>query len=235
MFRSDLFLTLMFHKISKDHRDGLTVTIDDFIRYINFFKSKDFKFLSAHEVEQILKKEKPEPETKSVFISFDDGYSETFKLLEENFLKYEVPITCFVPVAHVGGVNKWDDKQEPLLCWSEITRLADLGVCDFALHSYAHGNYKQMSLEEIAVDIQKCKSEWQGKKYFTPLLAYPYGAFKKDNKEGLAKTLKENGVVGAFRIGNRRNYWKSLSPYFIERIDIRGDQSFFRNILKFYF
>lgn len=234
MFKSDLFLVLMFHKISEDTRDGLTITIDDFNQYVDFFKKKNFEFLSGVEVVKILRKERALPVGPSVFFTFDDGYAETFKLIDQNYSVQDVPLTCFVPVQHVGGTNKWDQQEEPLLGWSELSLLAEKEIVDFALHSYSHENYKDLPLEQIKTDIENCAKDWKGKKNYLELLAYPYGAFKKDQKEELAKVLQTSGLVGAFRIGNRRNYWSKLNPYFIERIDIRGDQSFFRNILKFY-
>lgn len=232
IFKSDLFLVLMFHKISKADRDGLTITIEDFIQYVDFFKRRRFHFLTAEDVVGILENKMQKPKVPSVFITFDDGYEETFKLIEVNYNRLEVPMTCFVPVKHVGGFNEWDQKKEALLNWSEISALAEKNITDFALHSYAHQNYRDLSLDEIKKDIENCKQHWQARKYFSGLLAYPFGAFNKKEMSPVAETLKKEGIVGAFRIGNRRNYWKSLNPHFIERIDIRGDQSFFRNLLR---
>ena len=234
MWTSDSFITLMFHKISKDQRDGLTITIDDLLKYIHFFKKKSATFLSAQDVVQILRKEKEAPYGLSVFLSFDDGYQESFELLEANYEKIDVPLTCFVPVQHVGGQNQWDQQQEKLLGWSEISRLAENDFVQFALHSYAHRNYKNLTAEDIQQDIVNCTNHWAAKQNFVPLMAYPYGGFDKSRMEETAQTLSESGIVGAFRIGNRRNNWGNLNPYFIERIDIRGDQSFFRNVLNFY-
>ena len=234
MFKPDLFLVLMFHKISRNTRDGLTITIEDFNKYVDFFKKKNFEFLSGVEVVKILRKEREVPTGPSVFLTFDDGYAETFKLIAENHAVQDVPVTCFVPVQHVGATNKWDQQEQPLLGWSELSLLSEKGVADFGLHSYSHENYKDLSLEQIKADIEKCARDWQGKKNYLELLAYPFGAFKKDQKDELATVLHDKGVMGAFRIGNRRNYWGKLNPYFIERIDIRGDQSFLRNILKIY-
>lgn len=234
IFKKDLFLVLMFHKLSKSERDGLTITIEDFIGYVDFFKKKQFHFLSTEEVVSILENKTAVPNKSSVFITFDDGYEETFKLIEENYSRLEVPMTCFVPVKHVGGFNDWDQEKEALLNWSEISALAEKSIADFALHSYAHQNYRDLSLDEIKQDIENCKMNWQAKKYFSSLLAYPFGAFNKKEKNQVAQILKKEGIVGAFRIGNRRNYWNSLNPYLIERIDIRGDQSYFRNLLRIY-
>lgn len=234
MFKKDLFLVLMFHKISKNKRDGLTITLEDFKKYIQFLKKHNFQFLKAEEVVRILKKEQEPPVGPSVFITFDDGYEETFQLIDAAQTELDVPVTCFLPVKHVGAQNAWDKEKEQLLGWSEISALAEKNIVDFALHSYEHSNYKNLSIEEIKKDIQKCKAHWQSRKYFSALLAYPYGSFNKKIKDEIAAALKSEGIVGAFRIGNRRNTWSTLDPYFIERIDIRGDQSFLRNLLRIF-
>lgn len=234
MFKKDLFLVLMFHRISTDRRDGLTVTLEDFKKYIGFFKKRHFNFLKAEEVVRILNKEQEHPISPSVFITFDDGYEGTFQLLESVQDELDVPMTCFVPVKYVGDQNRWDERKEQLLDWAEISVLAEKRMVDFALHSYEHSNYKNLSIAEIKQDIENCKNHWQSRKYFSALLAYPYGAFDKKEKKQIAETLKTEGIAGAFRIGNRRNYWGQLDPYFIERIDIRGDQSYFRNLLRIF-
>ena len=234
MFKQDLFLVLMFHKISKDRKDGLTITLEDFKKYIVFFKTRHFNFLKAEEVVRILNKEQDVPVGPSVFITFDDGYEETFQLIESVQSEIDIPITCFIPVKHVGAKNEWDEQKEQLLGWSEISALAEKGIVDFALHSYEHSNYKNFSKEDIKKDIESCKNQWQAIKYFSALLAYPYGSFNKKQKQQTAEALKAEGIAGAFRIGNRRNYWGKFDPYFIERIDIRGDQSYFRNLLRIF-
>lgn len=234
MFKNDLFLVLMFHKISIDRRDGLTITIDDFQKYIAFLRRHHFNFLRAEEVVRILNKTQEPPVSPSVLITFDDGYEETFQLIEQNSAQLDIPITCFVPVKYMGGENEWDEQKEKLLDWSEVSSLSEKNTVDFGLHSFEHNNYSKLTATEIRQDIQNCKKHWQSVKYFSELLAYPYGAFNKKAKAETAKALKEEGIAGAFRIGNRRNYWSQLEPYFIQRIDIRGDQSYFRNILRIF-
>jgi hypothetical protein len=65
--------------------------------------------------------------------------------------------------------------------------------------------------------------------------AYTYGAYPKRNKtefDAIKIAFKNAGISCAFRIGNRINKLPIKDPYKIERIDVRGDESFLRFRLK---
>jgi peptidoglycan/xylan/chitin deacetylase (PgdA/CDA1 family) len=105
-------------------------------------------------------------------------------------------------------------------------------VVEFALHSFDHKSYNNLSIIEIQTDIQKTKQNFDnlGIKYL-PCHAYTYGAFpKKDEtkRNEMYKILSQNNIELAFRIGGRVNKLPLENPYLIQRIDIRGTDSIFQ-------
>ena len=106
----------------------------------------------------------------------------------------------------------------------------DKQLVEFGLHSYDHKSYKALSAEEIDRDIVKSKAMLITLNIpFQPCLAFPYGAYPKRNPVKLRKmfkTLTDNKIALAFRIGNRLNNVPLKNPLLVQRLDIRGDESF---------
>jgi peptidoglycan/xylan/chitin deacetylase (PgdA/CDA1 family) len=70
---------------------------------------------------------------------------------------------------------------------------------------------------------------------FARVLAYPYGGYpKKDNirLENMKELFRELNLDFALRIGNRINPVPLKDPYELQRIDIKGTDSFFTFRIK---
>ncbi|HTX88932.1 MAG TPA: hypothetical protein VMC08_08090, partial [Bacteroidales bacterium] len=87
------------------------------------------------------------------------------------------------------------------------------------------------TVEDMNEDLQNCYSTLKFYNLpFVKVLAYPYGAYPRKDKQllGEMKSLfRESGLVCALRIGNRINRWPLRDPYEMKRIDIRGTDNFF--------
>jgi hypothetical protein len=80
-------------------------------------------------------------------------------------------------------------------------------------------------------DLNNCRQtlEFYGIPY-VKALAYPYGGYPKRDPELKAQMIslfQKTGLDFALRIGNRINPWPIRLPYEINRIDIKGTDSFF--------
>jgi hypothetical protein len=114
-----------------------------------------------------------------------------------------------------------------------------VNLVDFAHHGIKHDNLMDMNPEEREVEISESVKQMATFKHKTlNAWAYTYGAYPKKNNtefDALRLAFKNEGITCAFRIGNRINKLPIVNPYKIERIDIRGDESFFRFRLKVMF
>lgn len=166
---------------------------------------------------------------RSVVITFDDvtvnQKTHVIALLE----KYNLKASFFIPFAYVGGSDEWNKGREQIMSLEEIKGLGAL--VELGFHSYKHGAYAKMNTDEVNDDFKKCFTfcEENTLKVY-PALAYPYGNFPKTEPEKSAffKQVSENKMKYGLRIGNKRNSFPFKNPFEINRIDVRGNESFWK-------
>jgi peptidoglycan/xylan/chitin deacetylase (PgdA/CDA1 family) len=222
-------LVLMYHRVSPDEPDALTVTTAQFGKQLEYLRLKGYKTISFRELANLHNKRTSLPD-KTLIITFDDGY-EDFRSLALPLLKeYGFGATVFIPVGYMGKTNVWDHGNIPLMNAEEIKKLSEEKTIEFGLHSYLHGNYNKLSATEIANDLDLCEKKLSDHGItYSRVLAYPYGAYPKrdlQRQKELFGLFREKGLMFAVRIGNRINRYPIRSPYQICRIDIRGNESF---------
>jgi len=165
---------------------------------------------------------------RSVLITFDDAYLNNHELAFPLLAKHHVPSVLFVPTAFIGQVSSWDLAAHPLMNVEQLREAAASGV-ELALHSHHHVNYGALTPKLLADDVQACVNTFGelGLPYI-PVLAYPFGRRPKKKGDYLAmvNVLEKAGVKAAFRIGNRINPLPLRERFEIQRIGVRGDESF---------
>lgn len=220
------FRVLMYHHIKPGQNDGLCVSSELFEKQLLYLKQNNYHIISGNDLYKSLKSKSKLPE-RSVLITFDDAY--------QNFPEHALPIInkqnmeaiVFVPTAYIGGVNEWDQGQEPLM---DATTLKSLPAnIALGVHCHRHINYGKSMLNVVEEDITIAERtlESLGLKYI-PFIAYPYGAFPRRKKTFslLKSIMKSRKIKAAFRIGNKINPLLPKPKYLIKRLDIRGDESF---------
>lgn len=101
---------------------------------------------------------------------------------------------------------------------------------ELAYHSFYHRKYNYLTKEEIVEDFYLSeKYSKENNLLLHQSIAYPYGNFPKKNlkKDLFFKILRDNKMIYGFRIGNRINKFPFKNPFEINRIDIKGNESFF--------
>lgn len=219
---------LMYHKIEDGKNDGLTVSSENFEKQLAWLKIKGYKSLLFSEIKNIGQND-PLP-SGAVVLTFDDAYFNFLTTALPILRKYGFSAAVFLPVGHAGKVNQWDKGSDRILNFDELKSIVSAGDIEIGLHSYSHKSYGDMTTAEMEDDIIKCRETL--KKEDVPhieVLAYPYGGYpRKDlpRKEEMIRMFRKTGLDFALRIGNRINRWPLQHPYEIQRIDIRGTDSF---------
>lgn len=224
---------LMYHNVTEDSNKVGRLTID--VKYLEqqfeYLASNGYRTYHFSDLEQCTKIAK-----RSVVITFDDITVNQKEYVISLLDKYKLKASFFIPFAYIGGSDDWNRGNEPIMSIEEIKSLGTL--VELGFHSYKHGAYSKMAEEEINDDFEKCFAickENNLKVY--PALAYPYGNFPKNEPEKSAffKLVNENKMMFGLRIGNKRNRFPFRNPYEINRIDVRGNESFwkFKLNLKF--
>jgi len=220
---------LMYHKISNDQCDSLTVKVDDLEKQLQYFKSNNYKSLSFNELKSIYDQKKPIP-SKSVILTFDDGYLNNKIYLLPLLEKLGMKATIFLPLSYLGKVNVWDSGNEPLMDLDTVKAIAKLPFIELGIHSFTHKNYKTLSLDEIDKDLRLCDDFLKTNHLpVVKVLAYPYGGTHRKNPElnrKMKDLLAKHGYWFGLRIGNRINPSRLTNIYELFRIDVKGTDSF---------
>ena len=224
--QKDSLRVLLYHKISSNnYRDYLTVTKEDLSIQFRFLAQEGYNPLLLSDLVKHVRTGDPLPQ-KPVLITFDDGYRDNYTTMYPVLKKYGLKANIFLVPAFL---EQGETPRESYLKLSDLNEM-DPDLVEYGLHSYDHKSYKQLSLEEIEQDINKCRQYLQERKIaYQDCVAYPYGAFPKRHpvkRRQFLNTLSANRIVLAFRIGNRLNAVPLRRPLVIQRLDIRGDEPF---------
>jgi peptidoglycan/xylan/chitin deacetylase (PgdA/CDA1 family) len=138
----------------------------------------------------------------AVAITFDDGYRGVFELAAPILAEHNLPATVFVPTAHVGDRNRWDDLSDgpfEVLDEEQLKMLDGMGV-SIESHGHRHISYVRSSDGAVAEDLHASTV------YLTDLLGRPprYMAYPWGPSSPRARTLvAEAGYEAAFSINQR--------------------------------
>lgn len=222
---------LMYHKVA-DVPDFLTVTPAQFEKHLSIIKSK-YTPVRLSEVIEHIQSKKTLPKN-AVLISFDDGYEDNFTKAYPLLKKHNIPFCIFLVSSFVGQNSIHDGKSQQFLTSEQLSEMKTLA--EYACHSVNHQNINDLTESEWTGEIGKCYEDLKASGLnIQPAWAYTYGAYpKRDSSKMtlLEKSFQQKGIHCAFRIGNRINSLPLKKPYSIERLDIRGDQPFWRFKLK---
>ncbi len=226
---------LMYHKVSEDKADGLTIPVGKLDQQLFFIREKGYTIITFEELYNTISAGTALPK-KPLILTFDDAY-ENFNTHALPLLKkYHFKATVFIPVGYMGKTNIWDRGEEPILR-PEITKgLTKTDLVEIGLHSFLHRNYADFSIEEIKEDLANCINTLDFYKIpFVPVLAYPFGGFPKKDRALLMQMkelFRDYKLIFAVRIGNRINSLPIRDPYELKRIDIKGTDSLFTFKIK---
>jgi peptidoglycan/xylan/chitin deacetylase (PgdA/CDA1 family) len=225
---SNKLRVLMYHKVQHNRRDFLTVDVLQLREQLNFVK-QNYNVIRLSELIAHIREGAALPEN-ALLITFDDGYRNNFDLAYPVFKELGMPFTIFLVSDFIGKKHLFDGDLQEFLTTEQLLGMQDLA--EFGLHSTAHQDIMNLPENLWHSEIRKCIQTIEKQEVMTQKAwAYTYGNFPRDNEamiEKLNKALTENGVVCAFRIGNRINKIPLTNPYLLQRIDIRGNQSFFK-------
>ena len=225
----------MYHKISDDGvSDGLTVPSAQLEAHFHFLKREGYTPILLSDLLAFLEKGTVLPE-KPVLITFDDGYKDNYTVMYPLLEQYEMKANIFLVARFVEKAGQKDFEQ--YMSVNDLKAM-DGALVEYGLHSLEHQSYKTLTPKQLTTDIEQTKAlltelgiDWK------PCVAFPYGAYPKKDHSKLSdffETLRFNNISLAFRIGNRLNPLPLRNPLLIQRLDIRGDETFakFTSLLK---
>lgn len=220
---------LMYHKVLPKTLDDLTVSTVNLELQLKYLKNKNYKSYFFKEIQESLKN------SKSIILTFDDGYDDNHQFLLPLLKKYNFKATIFIPTEKIEQETYEGSK---MMSFSVLQNL-DPNYIELALHSHSHTNLTNLSLTELENEIFMNKEKLsENKILFTNVLTYPYGKYPKnkgEKQQSFFETLKKSDIEYALKIGNKINFFPPKSRYELSRIDIKGSDSLLRYKLKLIF
>lgn len=225
---------LMYHKVDETTTEKLTVTGDQLRQQLNWLLKKKYSIISFTEFQKI---ENQEKKGRYVIITFDDAYENNLRCALPVLKETNTKATIFIPTSFIGKTNEWDDGKEKIMSVAQLQQLP-AGTIELGLHTHTHTSFKNLGSEAIKKEILQSMETLESNNIpFVPVLAYAYGSFPKSQpaQKNMFGVFNETGLWYALRIGNNINSLPLKNRFVINRVDIRGTDSFFVFKLKVLF
>ena len=171
---------LMYHRIV-DEIDSpdpyyVKVTTKEFDSQMRSLRDQGYQSMTLDELPGAARS--PSRTEKSVVITFDDGYEDTYSHALPILRKYGHRATVLLVADQVGKANTWDGEKveaAPLLNMNQIEEMGRNGVC-IGSHSLTHRPLTDLDPHRALNEIAGSKSALEdmlGREVTT--FAYPYG------------------------------------------------------------
>ena len=166
---------LTYHSID-DSQSAISITTDVFRRHVAWLASGAVRVVSIDELMTL------PPQADAVALTFDDGFVSFAEIAAPLLARHHLPATVFAVTEHVGGTNAWrgvcaqDIPTMPLMDWSELGRMSDMGF-RIGAHSRTHPHLAEVSRAALEDEIDGSAARIERELGVRPTaFAYPYGS-----------------------------------------------------------
>ncbi len=190
---SGLTPILTFHDVISN-RDESSLWFDcstsELETQIRWFKAKGAHFVTLKQIYLHLAAGKPLP-SKSIAITFADGYEGFYKFGVPILRREKVPVTMFVHTDYVG-----DQHGHPKMTWPQLKELDREGLVEICSQTRTHpADLRTLSADSLRSEMIGSKQVLeQNLGHAVPFLAYPNGKFDLR----VAKSARDSGYLAAF-------------------------------------
>ncbi len=182
---------IMYHYVEhvKDKNDTIRQKLDTLPETLDLelktLQANGYTFLTMSEVNEAVQNKKPLP-TKSVVLTFDDGYKDFYTDALPILEKYQAKATAYIITGFIGKPN--------YMTLTQLTEVKKSGLIEIGAHTVHHIDLKHASLKQAHDEIAGSKVTLE-KLFNDPVttFAYPSGRF---NDQAI-QIVKEAGFTTA--------------------------------------
>lgn len=184
---------LCYHKVGSERELGRRLNIEpnSLEAHARFFKRRGFSSVTGKDICVSWRQ-------RSVWFTFDDGFSGAVTLGSEILEKYGFRGTFFIVGSRVGLDSDWEGELPFLLAnWDELRDVSGRGH-EVANHTFTHRNLSHLSVEDQKSEIsetQRLLSDFE-----SPSFCYPYGGIGSETVEIVRSVGLKVGVTLEKRI-----------------------------------
>ncbi len=181
---------LMYHSID-NNEEFFTVSPSNLEKQMAFLAKNNFNVVKLEDLEKFIKNNSLI--TKTIILTFDDGYRDNYINAFPILRKYNFPATFFIPSNFIGKtIEGRKGTQMEILRTNEIKELADSNLIEIGSHALNHRKLSALSDREIEEELKYSKErlmDISNKKAVS--FAYPRGDYN-EVAERLAKKYYRN-------------------------------------------
>jgi peptidoglycan/xylan/chitin deacetylase (PgdA/CDA1 family) len=185
---------LVFHRVTDEiPEDPITVSTDRFRSIIRNLR-RHYKPISLNALLDHIEHKQIWP-SRTVVVTFDDGYLDNYQYGAPILAEYSVPATFFVAVDAIGKecVMPWDEHLQgrvPWMNWSQVRELHSRGF-EIGSHTLIHPDLGQVQGPRAWQEISQSKAKLaDALGEAVALFAYPFGGranITEENRELVRK------------------------------------------------
>lgn len=174
------------------------------------------------------------PPAGALVVTIDDGYDDVRSEAHPVLRALGIPATLFVVTERMGETNRWNPDGplagRPLVSWHDARELHRDGLT-LGAHTRTHPVLPDLSPEDVEAEVAGSRNDLAAT-LAEPVetFAYPFGRWN----EATAGAVARAGFGCAVSIRTGRNC-AATAPYALRRVEIQGDDSFFRFMLAVLF
>jgi peptidoglycan/xylan/chitin deacetylase (PgdA/CDA1 family) len=200
----------MYHEVNEKFvRPGICISPKNFAWHMDFLYQHNYNVLSIEQVAKILKNKLPVP-SRSICITFDDGFAGVYKYAFSVFKKYNFPAAIFVTIDKVDTHKPGEEG----LTWDQIKEMSDSGLITIGSHTLTHRGLASVNLPLLRKELRESKEILESKlgkeiNFF----AYPLGSYN----DLVQEEVKNAGYKAAFVMKTLEKFKKGI--YTIPRVE----------------
>lgn len=204
---------LMYHRVVQEARARpFCVPVRRFEQQMNALATLQFRVLPLDDLVGRLHLGDPLPR-RSVAITFDDGYVDTYQIAAPILARHQFAATVFLVADRMGGHSDWDAgaAPAPLMSWKQAAELARQGI-RIGSHTCTHAVLPRLPDDRLRAEVLESRRVLEAR-LGTPVhhFAYPYA----ETDARCQSAVRAAGYQGACA-GARRGY----GPFCLDRIDV---------------
>jgi len=174
---------LAYHRISNNSTDKLTVTPSLFRKHLAYLKDNGYHSIRTKDIPRVLRRKASSTPAKPVILSFDDGYTCTYRNAIPLLEHYGFRGTFFICPGFAEKCLRGR------MSWNEIINTAKRGH-EIQSHTLNHSYLPRQDSRTIRAELVSSRELLERKiQHPVKSLAYPFGAFTS----GVQNTARRSG------------------------------------------
>jgi peptidoglycan/xylan/chitin deacetylase (PgdA/CDA1 family) len=176
---------LLYHSVTTEdgglmHR--YTLPPATFRAHMEWIAERKFSTMTVSEYAAALRGEATLP-ARPLVVTFDDGYADFLEGAAPALAEYGIRGTLYVTTAAIGDRTRGTLAGRPMLTWSELRQVAELGV-EIGGHSHDHAQLDLLAHREAVRQVTTCKRLIEDRlEVEVRSFAYPHGLYSPRVRE----------------------------------------------------